>query len=84
MTSRGSPVSDHGPGVVPFRQRGQRFLHHLAQSWAACADRQFTVPPEKPEDPEQRFQTTPLTNANGVLSLTLTGTVVGAGYQHPP
>ncbi|MGO9506985.1 MAG: sensor domain-containing protein [Mycobacterium sp.] len=75
------PSATTGLVLFPSGNEASAFFTTSSQRWAACADRQFTVPPEKPEDPEQRFQTTPLTNANGVLSLTLTGTAVGAGIN---
>jgi hypothetical protein len=75
------PSATTGLVLFPSGNEASAFFTTSSQRWAACADRQFTVPPDSPNDPEQRFQTTPLTNANGVLSLTLTGTASGAGIN---
>jgi PknH-like extracellular domain len=75
------PSATTGLVVFPSPKEASAFSSSSAQRWAACADRQWTVPPDGPNDPEQRFQTTPLTNANGVLSLTLTGTAAGPGIN---
>jgi PknH-like extracellular domain len=79
----GSPPPSATTGLVlfPAANEANALFTASSQRWAACADRQFTVPPEKPDDPEQRFQTKPLTNANGVLSLAITGTVSGPGIN---
>jgi hypothetical protein len=65
----------------PSATEANAFFTASSKAWAACADRQFTVPPERADDPEQRFETKALTNANGVLSLSLTGTTIGPGIN---
>ncbi|SRR5271166_2961037 len=75
------PSATTGLVLFPSPKEASAFFTASAQKWAACSDRQFSVPPERPDDPEQRFQTKPLTNADGVLSLTLTGTITGPGIN---
>ncbi|MGB9308581.1 MAG: sensor domain-containing protein [Mycobacterium sp.] len=75
------PSATTGLVLFPSSKEASAFFTASAQKWAACSDRQWTVPPEGANDAEQRMQTKPLTNANGVLSLTLTGSIVGAGIN---
>jgi len=75
------PSATTGLVLFPSATEASALFTASSKAWAACADRQFSVPQEKPDDPEQRFQTKALTNANGVLSLTLTGTISGPGIN---
>jgi hypothetical protein len=75
------PSATTGLVLFPSATEASAFFTASSKAWAACADRQFSVPLEKPDDPEQRFQTKALTNANGVLSLSLTGTISGPGIN---
>ncbi|MGZ4512374.1 MAG: sensor domain-containing protein [Mycobacterium sp.] len=50
------------------------FFTTSAQRWPACANRQFTTP-AGPDTPETGWQVGPVSNANGMLSTTLTMTV---------
>jgi hypothetical protein len=75
------PSATTGLVLFPSPTEANAFFTASSKAWAACADRQFTVPPERADDPEQRFETKALTNANGVLSLSLTGTTIGPGIN---
>jgi PknH-like extracellular domain len=75
------PSATTGLVLFPSPKEATALFTASAQRWAACADRQWTVPPDGPNDAEQRMQTKSLTNANGVLSLTLTGTIAGPGIN---
>lgn len=67
--------------LFPSPKEASAFSTSSATSWAACADRQWTVPADGPNDAEQRMQTKPLANANGVLSLSMTGSISGPGIN---
>jgi hypothetical protein len=78
-----SPPASATTGLVlfPSAKEASAFSTSSAKSWTACADRQWTVPADGPNDAEQRMQTKSLANANGVLSLTLTGSISGPGIN---
>jgi PknH-like extracellular domain len=75
------PSATTGLVLFPSATEANAFFTASSKAWAACADRQWTLAAEKPDEPEQRMQTKPLANANGVLSLTVTGTLSGGGIN---
>ncbi|WP_445159729.1 sensor domain-containing protein [Mycobacterium sp. Dal123C01] len=56
--------------LFPTAQQASAFFTTSSQRWPACANRQETVPPE-PDGPEIKWKVGPVTNANGVLSTTV-------------
>jgi PknH-like extracellular domain len=75
------PSATTGLVLFPSATEANAFFTASSKAWAACADRQWTVPPERADDAEQRMQTKSLANANGVLSLTVIGNIVGQGVN---
>jgi PknH-like extracellular domain len=56
--------------LFPTAQQASAFFTTSSQRWPACANRQETVPPD-PDGPEIKWKVGPVTNANGVLSTTV-------------
>jgi hypothetical protein len=75
------PTAVTGLVLFPSATEANAFFTASTKAWAACSDRQWTVPAEKPDEPESRMSTKPVANANGVLSLTVTGSIVGGGIN---
>lgn len=60
--------------LFPSAKEANAFFTTSAQRWPACANRRFTTP-AGPDTPETEWQVGPVSNANGMLSTTLTMTL---------
>ncbi|GAA4536040.1 sensor domain-containing protein [Mycobacterium paraffinicum] len=60
--------------LFPSPKEANAFFSSSAQRWPACANRQFTTPAGQ-DTPETGWQVGPVSNANGMLSTTLTMTL---------
>jgi PknH-like extracellular domain len=60
--------------LFPTAKEANAFFTTSAQRWPACANRQFTTP-AGPDSPELAWQVGPVSNANGVLSTSLSMTM---------
>ncbi|MGD1239306.1 sensor domain-containing protein [Mycobacterium seoulense] len=68
------PQVDQVLVLFPSAKEANAFFTTSAQRWPACANRQFTTPAGT-DTPETAWQVGPVSNANGVLSTTLTMTL---------
>lgn len=60
--------------LFPTAKEANAFYTTSVQRWPACANRQFTTPAGQ-DTPETGWQVGPVSNANGMLSTTLTMTI---------
>ena len=84
--SASSGSSDPDPEITQFvvlfpsAQQASAFFTTSTQRWPACANRQETVPPE-PDGPEIQWKVGPVSNANGVLSTTVSVSLSKGGQS---
>jgi hypothetical protein len=65
--------------LFPSAQQASAFFDTSSQRWPACANRQDTVPGGDPNAPDVQWKVGPVSNANGVLSTTVSVTLSKGG-----
>jgi hypothetical protein len=74
-----APAATQAVVSFPSPKEANAFFAASSQGWGACADREFTAPGDKPEDPPIAWHVGPLSVTENMLSTTAKVTMTAQG-----